>query len=489
MKGHAKLQLFDNNGKLIQETEKDNMITNALNYVIPAMIASNQTPNTGLLPLAYNALGGLMMFDGELEEDPDNIHYPNKNVHLVGYGGRYTDSSNIQRGSFNSSESGETDTGYVMVWDFNTSQANGTIRSIALTHRLTGTDPFYLYTRDLQVASLRTSDGTKNCLVRDAKNQLLYYIDRALDNTSSGFAVKSAYVPLNLFKVSDGAVGAKKYSGVIKRLAYYGIKHAYQYNTGTTSKPNWETRYLNITTGVYYKDGYDGYAYVAWTPGNSSGDGFFYLKRMKISDFSFEEEDQIRIDCPNCQLRGPNSNNTTGNSTGESGYGCVSNGYAYFMAWARHKVYRINLSNPVDIMEISIGDQFTIYDNGDRLVPMKTGGIRLMCNEAKGDGYNHYRLCFISEDGAYNIDQIDQGNDGYNFRYDQRSTTDDLLSLSHYYDGANAEVRIEGGYLGTICNLSTPVVKTAAASLKVIYTLTDYVEPDEPKEAEDSTGE
>jgi hypothetical protein len=39
-------------------------------------------------------------------------------------------------------------------------------------------------------------------------------------------------------------------------------------------------------------------------------------------------------------------------------------------------------------------------------------------------------------------------------------------------------------YLGTICNLSNPVVKTAAASLKVIYTLTDEVEADPEPEPE-----
>ena len=33
--------------------------------------------------------------------------------------------------------------------------------------------------------------------------------------------------------------------------------------------------------------------------------------------------------------------------------------------------------------------------------------------------------------------------------------------------------KIIGNYLGTICNLGTPVVKNASQTLKVTYTLTD----------------
>ena len=476
LKGHAKLQLFDKSGKMIEEVEHDNMITNALDYVIPALIAQNRALNDYLLPLAYNALGGLMLFDNELEEDPANIHFPNKNTHLVAYGGQYSDASNTQRGSFNSSESGETDTGFTLVWDFNTSQANGTIRSLALTHRLGGTCPFRFMSEDMRLIRTRTTDGTRYNICRDPKTQLVYCIMGA--NSGQNIApLRSFYAPANIYGVADAANNAKKYSAVIKNLRYYGIVHDYQYNEGSSSNPRWVTRYQNIPTGDRYRDGYDGYAYVVWSPGNSSGDGFFYLKKMKIDDFTFEEEDQVKITLANCQLRGP------GNYGGDNGYGMVSNGFAYFMSYDRHKVYKVELANTLNVVEINLGTTHTIYDDGRYMVPVRTGGIRLVAAENQGDGNYHAHLFLISQDGAYTMDRIDRNNNyWYQTDYEAGSQTEDLLNMcprvySEY-------IALVPNYLGTICNLSNPVVKTAAASLKVIYTLTDEVEADPEPEPE-----
>lgn len=480
LKGHATLQLRDKTGKVIKEVEKDNMITDALNYVIPALIAKNAYPNDYLLPLAYNALGGLMLFDKELEEDAGNIHFPNKDTHLVGYGGRYTDASNIQRGSFNSSESGETDTGYVMVWDFNTSQANGTIRSLALTHRLGGECPFRFMHENMRCIALRSSDGQKYLVAHDPTTQLTYY--RMGSSESGGVPIRSAYTPVNIFGVADGANSPRKYSAVIKRLAYYGIVHSYQYNEGSSSNPRWVTRTVNIRTGDYYRDGYDGYAYVVWSPGNSSGDGKVYLKKMKISDFSFDEEEQTEFTMAACQLRGP------GDRNGENGYGVVSNGFAYFMSYDRHKIYKVELANTVNIMEINLGTEHTIYDNGMYLVPVRTGGIRVVAQENQGDGNYHAHLFLISEDGAYTMDRIDRNSSSWHYTdYESGPQTESLLTLNirNYPD----RLDLTPNYLGTICNLSSPVVKTAAASLKVIYTLTDEVEDDEEPEEEQTEGE
>jgi len=487
LKGHAKLQLFDKSGKMIEEVEHDNMITKALDYVIPALIASNKYPNDYLLPLQYNALGGLMLFDNELEEDPENIHFPNKNTHLVGYAGRYTDASNKQRGSFNSSESSESATGYTMVWDFNTSQANGTIRSLALTHRRGGECPFGFVDTAMRIHELRYSDGYKKILYRDPETQIVYYF-LGEDSSNNISPIRSVYVPANIFGVADGAVNPKRYSSVIRTIQYYGITHSYQYNAGSSSNPRWETRTRAIMTGSLYKDGYDGYAYVVWSPGNSTGDGFFYLRRMKIDDASFEEDDQIKITCAGCQLRGPNSNPETGGNSGDSGYGVVSNGFAYFMSYDRHKVYKVDLENTLNIVEVELGDSFTVYDNGRYMVPIRTGGCRVIAQENKGDGNYHAHHFLIGQDGSYTMDQIDRTDSTwYRSYWEAGSQTADLMTIGKEVAGAGAYdcEYLTPNYLGTICNLTSPVIKTAAASLKVIYTLTDEVPPDPEEDGEE----
>ena len=116
LKGHVKIDIHNHNSGFTERFEQDNMVTNALNYVIPNWIGSNNKPNDEIMPLATRALGGLMLFDGELTEDADNIFFPNE-AHLIASAGQGTDSSNPRGGSKNSSESKELSTGYQNVWE------------------------------------------------------------------------------------------------------------------------------------------------------------------------------------------------------------------------------------------------------------------------------------------------------------------------------------------------------------------------------------
>ena len=78
LKGHLQIELKDEKTKKVQVYEQDNMVTNAVASLLG--IASNVSPYNNmmqsLIPIAKRALGGLFLFDGNLEEDPDNIHFP-----------------------------------------------------------------------------------------------------------------------------------------------------------------------------------------------------------------------------------------------------------------------------------------------------------------------------------------------------------------------------------------------------------------------------
>ena len=82
-----------------QEIHEDtNLITNALDKIINMELAMNYTPNEHLLPIATKALGGLMLFDGQLTEEVDNIHFPAE-AHLVGYADQTVNTTDKYRGS------------------------------------------------------------------------------------------------------------------------------------------------------------------------------------------------------------------------------------------------------------------------------------------------------------------------------------------------------------------------------------------------------
>ena len=93
--------------------EDENLVTTALDKIINIEMAMNHAPNAQILPIATNSLGGIMLFDGELTEDVDNIHFPAE-AHLVGYANQGTNTSDRYRGSYNATESGKTDEGYVV---------------------------------------------------------------------------------------------------------------------------------------------------------------------------------------------------------------------------------------------------------------------------------------------------------------------------------------------------------------------------------------
>ena len=124
----------------------------------------------------------------------------------------------------------------------------------------------------------------------------------------------------------------------------------------------------------------------------------------------------------------------------------------------------------MDVKELKFGNcyVFSIFPryNGGAL-----GWLRWTGTTSSGSKTTYYSPVIIYPDGKY--------------RYKEESTT--TSSSSNYsYIGVEADnlfVAYPSGsyiylsymknYLGTICNLSSPIVKTSAQSMKVTYTLTD----------------
>ena len=142
LKGKTKIQLFDAaTGKETACYEKSNMVTNAvsrlfngdpyggLNGTCPVISTGNM-----FTPIATNALGGIMLWQDAIVEDVNAVMPPavTENT-LVGHAGGAYSGNNSLRGSYNVAESGEIEGGYRNVWDFNTDRANGTISCVTLT--------------------------------------------------------------------------------------------------------------------------------------------------------------------------------------------------------------------------------------------------------------------------------------------------------------------------------------------------------------------
>ena len=143
MKGKTIIELTNVNTGEVTTYEDENLITYGANkYINTGYINYNSyRTHMDMLPVSKKALGGILLFDNTLEEDPNNYNLPDPSVaKLVGHAGREVSTNPVDntRGSFVNDESGPTENGYKSVWSFDTSQGNGNISSICLTNHIFG---------------------------------------------------------------------------------------------------------------------------------------------------------------------------------------------------------------------------------------------------------------------------------------------------------------------------------------------------------------
>lgn len=461
IKGHVAIELRNHKTGLRDRIEGDNMITNALNYAIPFTMGANYSADS-IMPLCKRALGGLMLFDGTLTEDKNNMFFPTE-AHLVASAGRGLNTTNTDRGSLNSAETYQTDTGYQSVWDFSTSQANGTIKSLALTLNYSGGSIYYAdtpysfsapFTRigaANDSGSVRLDMGYPLCY--DTENQYLYFISKLVGGVTSrkeqdesgnnvykyscDCHVMKTYYPTTKFKLADTSNAKNSAIEVC----------TFTEETGTSS----------VDTRQYWKPGYDGYAYrlETWETGK------ICAHRLKLSDYSFEMLEDINATCKSVSFDHDYSHNV------------VSKGYAYIINSSNQSLYIVNLSNAVDVSEVTLPSGWKMTNE---LTALKNGGVEGAAYKGiSGTSSTDYRPFICYPDGKIVMSDTTKTSISYYPEFaPPRLITDNLMSIgTSAYDGYQLYGRLLNNYLGTIYNLPQPIVKTAASSMKVVYTLTD----------------
>lgn len=142
MKGHTKIELVDVYTGECEVHQDDNMVTNAIQMLLkPFGIFDNVSAihNMTKYELWRKLLGGILLLDAEMEETADNILIPDT-IGMTASGSLCTSDSSVpELGSYNAAESGIQENGSLkMVWDFSTSQGNGTIACACLTSAMCG---------------------------------------------------------------------------------------------------------------------------------------------------------------------------------------------------------------------------------------------------------------------------------------------------------------------------------------------------------------
>lgn len=437
LKGHLQIELRNEKTGQVERHEQDNMVTSAVAKLLGlvtnggALYSSNNLAYS-LLPIAQKALGGIYLFDGKLEESKDNIHFP-MDVHLTGCAGRETDTASLLKGSLNVAETMALDNGYTSVWDFSTSQANGTISSLALTNYYNAESPFE-----------RMRYGISSFSIGSNYKPIAYDVDKGIVYYLISSVIYSQKVCTNIIQANS------PYYGSVEKVFDFSFKNPSSYSSWTVC------------------NGYDGYLYAIYYPVQSSiGIATIKIRKIKISDFSFTEEDELTFSVADVLLAGSSYKNTFFDAT------CaVSHGYLYVLKKDFKELYKINLSNTVDIETFAF-DKYTPY----YICPMFNGGLYVQFKwnavNASGASENRYAPGIIYPDGEYRCITEKYGTkETYNVSY--MTTEADNLMTGYPGSGTSSEVLCYmRNYLGTICNLSSPVTKTPEQTMKITYTLTD----------------
>lgn len=248
IKGNVTIELHNHKTGLRDRIEGENSITSAFQDMINRIVASgNSVPN----PIIQKLLGGIIITDSVLSDDI-SVPYDAQIIGSGYYNGTNVDSTIV--GSYNGLESGysEANLSFTQVYDFSTSQANGTIRSVCLTNQECGQHPLAYNVSSINPA-ISLDYEQKRILYVDDED--LYYV--ALSNGEvfkvTGYNSKTIRINDSLSNIPNGV------------------------STG---------KFVTVPTDiVMYYDGFDGYVYHF-----SYSSGALYVSRIKVSDYSFTEE-------------------------------------------------------------------------------------------------------------------------------------------------------------------------------------------------------
>ena len=454
LKGTTTIELTDiHTGEKQVITEK-NMITNAIHNLFQPTFGHLSTESTlrGYIPAYASLLGGILLFDTPIGEDVNQIYAP-AGATLTGCA-RYNTvntSTGVILGSYNTTESKYDSANKKMqfVYDFNTSQGNGTIASICLTNLEGG---YGTYNSDMSYGTsvMKSFCSTPKALTIDGKDMYsgistgayfhLFTIDPEADlayyfssPTTSSLSIQSRQIGLKSFSLFSTAMPVVETSHTIT------LEHA--------------------LTGYrcYNFDREDNALYIVSTASSTiAANAQFIITKVNFGTWTVTQTVMT------------NTSNVTLYSS--SRFAIVHHGYVYFRSnAANYTVYKFQLGNSANVVKLSGSSSYAV-------VPVFAVG---------GRTYWQYSQYSSSIHRIYVTDEV---TNRFNFSGNQQLvyysksssyyTPSYVPVLNHpmfYYVSVGTNTTYTSyylaNYLATINNLSEPVTKTADKTMKITYTI------------------
>ena len=426
MKGQTTIELKNVKTGAVERYVDNNMMTNAIeDYFNTGGLINNL--NVPPDDIVKTLLGGIILFDEELPENA-NLVFPPATANMIGNAvNGITSNDNVtEMGSYNAAESGwQNDGSYLQVFDFSTSQANGTIACVCLSSKFGAYTGFGNGTSKKRKANTLTRYGGSN-----ENYQLTDYKLVRVDYAASTIEVISTDELSNLKKGKKLTI--IKYALPLTKLNIKGTLTSLVKLSETVI--NIPDEYINIvdsSSGIKY---------------DSDGNVYIYPKY-----YDWTSSDALKIVRLNTQNQAEviSLQNTLGLSVTipekaiyfEKGYMAIL---------YQNKMYRVNLS---DSSSIEFDSYLSTWSTNTEVYMQTNGRIFLR----SGQVLNVIQGTVLPINNASTesaTDYVDILNSGV-------MSVD--ASLYHII------IRRKQEYIASINNLENPVEKTADKTMKVSY--------------------
>ena len=473
LKGKTTIELTDVNTGEKKTYEDHNMVTNFANYLFKnigglwkkeAFYDSNSGYyDKSYYPYCTDMLGGLLLFDNEIDPKGGETIFAPTNANMIGCGAYNFTSTNNVRGSYNQSESYYNSNEKTMkyVYDFATNQANGTIKSVCLTSIQGG---FGGYENPNNVRNDSSSNGQSSMFRNN------YYTTNFLIGESFLFAMNIGKEELYYHNITSTTS-----IDIITRKANFYKKKIFSSPYSVTTKST-ETYTIDINSTSYTAGFYDekhntlhivGHTNYIWNNGVTLKVSKIDLTTKTVENYTMTNDTGQDIMLFYSSSLEPKSWTTKAFVYDNNFYFTACNSpYGIYRkdttgVIETHKICDWSTSSSTSVFGfiacngrifiVSGTDYFHPYETIVDVYNPDTDTLKISCmNGANLFDERYYYQCTV-------IPCIDM-NDMVKYAVNRRSEfRTNFITLNNY--------------LATINNLETPITKTNTNTMKVIYTI------------------
>lgn len=468
IKGKTKIELTNVHTGEVEVIEKENMITNALQYIfnpVGYIKAGSVMYGSDYVNYYATLTGGLLLLDKAVTEDPDNI-FLDTSVGLTGCAvfEQQNTSDQTLRGNYNATET-EIDVvnrTIKYVYDFDTAEANGTIACVALTHARGGFSnrgcleepvrdeyPFFM---SIGSGSLRLSSSSVG----------LSAYDRTLSYTTYGanykwiFLVDATKDMVYYFSIdSTTSITIRGYRANINTLSLFDTP-----STGRTLLFEKTVVFSTAISQQYFSYNYDEESeklyVVSGANANISNGGAFTITEIDVAN-DYAVKQYSMTNQTGVTLRMFYSRDNT----------MCYDGYIYLMPYSgTYNIYREEIGNAANVQKIdtTVRQCWPLWAKDKRLY---FGNVT---------SYSPSWALYIVETDSFTL-KYPEGKFLYDTSNRQFVPVKGVPMTYFMACGTSDGVfGIRTDYLATINNLDSAVVKTADKTMKVTYTLSEVTE-------------